>query len=704
MGINATRLSDRLSAAFYWNVTMQICRVRVAICRPPTLAWTLALSSLFIDAPSYAAAPSAEDLASLSLTELSKIDVTAATLFEHNDLNTPASVNVVTEEEWQRNGARRATDAFGHLASLYSIPLVFSGQGVSIRGLPPGERPGVLTTLDGVPIIDLPSGNTFQRIPSLNLGALQSMQIVRGPGSALYGTDAFHGVIAMQSFQARDDMASANGFAASDGYYQSTARLSRELGAAGRASAAVSVNGQPDQRVRYSFTDVGTGATLNGERENRYNAQSAVLNFNSNVEQDWSYNAGLFAHHYDANDFPGFGTAASGERDTSDFVADFYLARVGVNKRFAEHGELVLTGYYWDLVTSGTRFAKNAGVFTIPVGSLHQDRFGVKAVYKEQLGDSTQIALALSSEQQAVRTAKITTLSESGVMLGSVDQLYANTERKTQSLTFEGNTEFFEHRMSATYGARCDTFSDTRDHVSPRLGLIYHPQKDAAIKLLYGHAFRAPVAIDIYGAVGSIQGNPNLQPETLDAFELVWLKQADNWRVQIGGFHSAWANGIVNIPNVPPPPLRAVNLGGTDANGVELEWRVQLQRWSADSSAIYVTTNSDLTGAFNTIPKSTIVFGVGYALPALHADIYLNQRLQSHVDDSEPGASFVPSELPTYWRSDLQMTKRLSANAKLWLSARNLFARNNRVPTSPAAQLGVQDDGFSVGVGIGYGW
>lgn len=674
------------------------CRLASGLANKTFLSPIL-LAACFSNA-AHAIAPTAEDLTKLSLDELGRVKITAASLFAHSELDTPSSISVVTEDEWQREGARYTADAFNHFASMYTVPAVFAVRGVSIRGLPLEGRAGVLSMLDGVPLNALTGSHTFE----FGLGTLQSMELLRGPGSAIHGSDAFHGMMVMHSFQAQEDTASARAFLSSNGFYQSTARISREWSNLGRASIAVDVGWQPDQSNPYSFTEAFTGAQLNGERANQFDAQTLSLNLVSNSDRAWAYNSGIYLHRYSAQDFPGFGTVASGERDVSDFDAKFSLARLGVDGELSETATLTVGGYFWKVAIDNSRFQKTAGVFTEAMASVDQHRAGIRVLYKDQLGAHTQFGIGINYAQQAIDEATSTLRADSGAILRDVEQLFVGSKRATRSVTFEGNTALMANRMSVTYGGRYDSYSDVDSHFSPRLGFVLRPQNDTAVKLLYGHAFRAASVIETKGATGSILGAPDVDAETFDTVELVFLKQATEWRWQLSAFHSELRDAIALMPNpVGPPPLRVTNLGKTTADGAEFEWRVEQRHWYSLFNATYVQTNDDGAGAYATIPKWIVALSAGYRWPQV-ADVSLLHRFQSHIDDAESNPVFVPTELPAYHRTDLQIAKHLSSQLKLWATVRNLFARNNRVASAPPAQLGVPDESISAGLGIRYDW
>jgi len=638
----------------------------------------------------------------LPLQALAKIKVTSASLFENNQLNTPASVTIIQEQDWLRGGARRLVDSFQHLASVYSTPWVFAGNGVAIRGLPIDGRSGVLTTLDGIPIPDFLTGNALQPFAMLNLGTLSSIEVVRGPGSALHGSDAFHGVISLQSFAATEDMASVNGLVASDNYYQSTARASRQIGQAGRLNVALAVNGQGDQHLPYSSPDA-SGVTRTGERDNNFSAQSLAMAFNSDANDAWSYVVGAYAHRLDANRFFDGGAVPRGDHAISDTQSEFYLARLGLTKRFTEHASLTVGSYYWTLDSRGTRFLSTPSGYVQTGVPIEQHRAGLRAIYRDQWAEHTQWAVVAGVVQAKIDSAKDIAIAQSGVVLRNVDQMYAGTQRIGKYLTFEGETIFDARRFAVTYGARLDTYSDVDKHLSPRLGLIYHPQSDTALKLLYGHGFRAPVALETHSTLGVIQGDPNLDPETFDSVELVWLRQAGTWSAQATAFHSVLRDGIEFVVNpTPPPATRAVNRGTSTADGVELEYQWQVNAWRLRSDATYIKTDNNVTGSFTTIPKWVATLVVGYALPAIRSEFFVTQRVQAAVDDVTTNFAYAPTHLPVYWRVDATASTRLANNFKLWLSARNLFDRGNRVRASPPSQFGLPDESLSVGLGVGY--
>ncbi len=71
-------------------------------------------------------------------------------------------------------------------------------------------------------------------------------------------------------------------------------------------------------------------------------------------------------------------------------------------------------------------------------------------------------------------------------------------------------------------GARYDYFSTFGDTLNPRAALIYKPWTNSVFKAIYGQAFRAPSAYEMYYVAPGYASNTQLRPETIRSYELVY--------------------------------------------------------------------------------------------------------------------------------------------------------------------------------------
>ncbi|MBX2807697.1 MAG: TonB-dependent receptor plug domain-containing protein, partial [Cellvibrionaceae bacterium] len=143
---------------------------------------------------------------SLSLEELGKIKISIATGNEILIEDAPAIASVITAKQIKAMGARTLNEALKVIPGLH---LSLSGLNrtdaiYSIRGIHNSSfNPQVLLLLDGTPITWPSQGGRPTRF-SLPTSNIKHIEVIRGPGSAIYGADAFSGVINVITKHAED--------------------------------------------------------------------------------------------------------------------------------------------------------------------------------------------------------------------------------------------------------------------------------------------------------------------------------------------------------------------------------------------------------------------------------------------------------------------------------------------------------------------
>ena len=130
-------------------------------------------------------------LAEMSLEELLNVDVTIATKTAEPIERTPAIVTLVTRHDIEEQGWTSLAELLEHLPDFMLARLPAAEAGLVVRGM--SSREGVLVMLNGVPLNNPLDGSfAFFDMP---LGAVERVEIIRGPGSALYGGSAVLAVV-----------------------------------------------------------------------------------------------------------------------------------------------------------------------------------------------------------------------------------------------------------------------------------------------------------------------------------------------------------------------------------------------------------------------------------------------------------------------------------------------------------------------------
>lgn len=130
-------------------------------------------------------------------TKLNDVTVVSASGIEQNIADAAATISVITKEELEKKSFTDVTDALKNVPGLY-VNGGGSNQSISIRGM---AKEYTLFLIDGKPMQgnnafnpnDSLSGAPINFLPSID--SIERIEIIRGPASSLYGSDAMGGVI-----------------------------------------------------------------------------------------------------------------------------------------------------------------------------------------------------------------------------------------------------------------------------------------------------------------------------------------------------------------------------------------------------------------------------------------------------------------------------------------------------------------------------
>lgn len=638
-------------------------------------------------------------LKALPLEELMELRVvtTVASLSDAGELDVGSTVEAVGRESWRRRGARSVADALGHLPGTLLAPSSSGGSILSIRGYTTATSiRGVNTRLDGVPVNGLLFGTALFDLSTVQLGALRRVEMIRGPGSALYGADAFHGVLSLETFSSEADVTETEAGLGSDLYREGALRLSRGLGGGARFDGAAAYSGQPGQSRSYGFTDLAGGAMRSSAREEEFEAFMAALKLRSDLGPATSGRLGLILKGHNQERFPGSGRTRAAQMSAGDFSASdsrFALLHGALERELQRGVSVEAKAHGW--ADRASRFLGGAGA---PIDFRTRDRRAGAALLASQAENPWRTPWTAGYEFSHLAVPEYTENGVSGAAEG-----YA---REVHSLLVSAHSELAADRLRLLYGARWDRYSDAANHLSPRAGLILKPAPGWAVKLLYGHAYRPPVAVEAGGA-SFIAPAPG-DPETIDSLELALVRQGERSRAYAVLFASRWDDAILTVPNSDPVKIRAFrNVGENRARGLEAGVSRLGEDLRADLSGSYVEsrdkTNDRAYGAF---PRVILNAGAGLTMPRVPVELYLQNRVHLGADEG-PGSSFVaaPKRLKDYWRADLSATWRGPGDAwEVYANVLNLLDRRNFFPSPLSAEGGVPDRALTVSVGLRLRW
>ena len=516
----------------------------------------------------------------------------------------PAVASVLTKKDIERIGA---TDIDEILETVPGLHVARDAKGYNpmyvFRGISATDNPQVLMLVNGIPITNLFQGDRNLIWGGMPVQAIEKIEVIRGPGSALYGADAFAGVINIvtreadgeESFEAGVRYGTHN----TKDYWLTGGGSVGELKYFG-ALESHKTDGS-DEKITsdlQSALDLGLGTSaslapgsVNLERKNldarlELAYKNLKLRAGAQIRDDLGDGAGTLTLAKDNN-----------------FASDrFNVDLTYENKEFTENLAIKIQTSYLQTsqeVNGNLQLFQPGAVILVPnVGPVgpfpdgvignpevneRHTRFNFSSFYtgidRHEIGVGT--GYYHGDLYEVKETKNFGFDPTTGIPLDPGDPIVDVTDTPYVFLT-EGKREnsyiFLQdvwqlaNDWELTAGVRYDHYSDFGDTVNPRLALVWSTTRNLTTKLIYGEAFRAP-SFAQQRAINnlSVQGNPELDPEELKSYELAFdYRPAQNLVFNLNMFHYEWKDIIQFVP-VGIGAAEAQNNGEQTGHGVEFE-------------------------------------------------------------------------------------------------------------------------------------
>ncbi len=538
------------------------------------------------------------DLTELSLEQLMDlpvVTVVTASKREQTTTQAPAQATVVTAQDIQQYGYRTLADILRSVPGFY-VTYDRSYGFVGVRGFGrPGDYGGrILLLMDGHrlndPLYDLASVvNDF----ILEVDLIDRVEIIRGPGSTLYGNNAFFAVVNVITKQAAQ--VEHLQIAAEAGTYDTyKGRLTYGTRASNGTALIVSASGlRSHGNPSVYFPEYDSPETANGVVHDG-DAEEYEKIFGSLRHGGLTVSAAYCGRDKD-NPSPSYGTMFGTSVHNSDERA---LAEVRYNMAVRDDLTGVARIYYDWYDYTGDWYYNVAESDTAPEIVINRDE-----CHSESVGSEIQLDWRASAHHEVTLGTEFRADFRAELRNYDVSPRtdYLDIDRDLQSFGFYVQDEYQPlSNLSVTAGVRFDYFSTFGGTVNPRLACVYTPVAATTIKMLYGQAYRAPnVSEFFYDDDGmTTKTNADLEPETIDTYEMVCeRKLGRHWRGSVSGFF----NNVENLINMAQDPADSLyyfeNVDRVDASGLEFQLEGQLQQnLSGQLSYTLTRTEDDATG------------------------------------------------------------------------------------------------------------
>lgn len=631
----------------------------------------------------------ATEISQLSLEELIQTEVRSASRYPQKAIDAPAAVSTVTAEDIRQFGYRTLAEILGGMRGLYTT-YDRNYRYVGSRGFStPGDyNSRLLLLVDGVRYND----NVYDQAAigsdfNIDVALIERVEFVSGPGSSVYGPNAFLGVINVITKQG-SDLAGLT--------------LAGELGSGRSARGRVTGGGKNDlgtewllSASRHSqsgedlyFPEFDDPATNHGWARGM-DAERGTTLFAKLKHKAWTVTA---THGTSDKDIPTasydqeFNTAPSRSTDT----------RSNFNLEYAEalRGDLSLTARAY---TGRYRYSGDY-IYDYPPLTRNRDEATGQWWGGEFQLISTQLAdhkLVLGSDFR-----RDTHIDQKNFDVGDGTSYLDAHRRGTVFGLYAQDELALRPDLLLNLGLRYDHHAVTGGSINPRAGLIYRLQPDTALKVLYGSAYRPPNAYEldyVTNTIGGTKAGPTLKAETTRSTELV-LEHAPgaNQRWLWSVFHNNVSNLIVTTLDPTDGLYFIENIEGARAVGSEIEWE---GRWlngvRLKTSASWQKVRDKQTGEIvMNSPRGLFKMHLSGPMPFLSAWRYGLETLAATSRRAPNG------EAPGYLVSNVNLVNTsLARGLELSVGLHNLFDQKFYDPAgNEHRQVRLQQDGRALRV------
>jgi len=531
--------------------------------------YTLLVGALVLNSSAFADASAPNDDLEKELAYLAaerQVVVTASKMEEHVD-KTVATTTVITQDDIAHIGARNLLDVLRLVPGIGITQNQIGLREIEVRGVKTSLSEKVQIMLNGHPLDhNLQNAGSAWVYDDLPVDTIKRVEVVRGPGSALYGANAFLAVINIITQNAKD----LNGLHTSAGWGSFDTQQYR-------ASWGKQFKNSAEAALHFNFTDTnGIGSPIPADSLSVQGLNSAAPGKSQLTEgrYDLEWQLGYQDFKLDgryinkkAGTFLGATSILSDDRTQQDYNDYFLrLSRTWkIQDKFTVDTQLFHDFFSYDNLwqVAPAQFSRFG---------LEDTRTGGEIQANYHLNDAQTVIAGFSyaKEQQG------NLIDQAGTDPAHLTQVLPSTEARTRQRWGVYIEDVWDplKNLRMTVGARYDRYSDFGGTFNPRMGFNWEFIKNYSLKFSYGTAYRAPS----FGELGSINnpvllGNPALKPEQVKTFETgIIAHPVTGLTTQATYYHSA-INQIITQVFGQTTFLRYDNNGSLVSEGVELEAR-----------------------------------------------------------------------------------------------------------------------------------
>jgi outer membrane receptor protein involved in Fe transport len=514
-----------------------------------------------------------QSLLELDLEELTTVSIASKKEESVNDA--PGIVTVVSAEEIARFGYRNLRDILDRQTHMQVIGSnLFPHNRVSVRGVSFTHTDNtVLLLLNGRPIRDAGNNSTNTIFyNSFPVESIKQIEIIRGPGSVLYGTNAYAGVINLITKDAPEKLSASASLR-----YGSFDTKEVSVNGGGKwgeleifaALNAKNIGGDDFDNIRDEAGNLNTYKTGNNGAQAVFNAKYKGFTLNALLSDT--------------------------SQDHGKSTFNLPSSKLKIDRQYIDLG-------YKHYLTDNWSISANFAY------SYFENELRLNNARSYSASDSDDYLIEIST--QANINEKLSLLA------GGTYHLLDGAVTPGSYITQTMGTYFqFDYKvlnwLNIIAGGQYNKPELTSGNFSPRLSLIAQLNKNWSAKFLYGESFREPSPVEQFIAIPTLNGNSSLTPETIETFDFQLSYQSKNTTLAATYFHSEQKD-LISRTGVVPQTFQ--NAGSIEYDGFELEGKYRLNENFSFIGNLSYQTNENSSGLDNETyaPDWMIKTGISY--------------------------------------------------------------------------------------------
>ena len=614
--------------------------------------------------------------------ELMKMGIDVASFQEKNIFNTPSTVSVIDAETIKRFNFISVSEALNSVAGFSVMRTYLKRDIPTSRGiLQDNYANKVLIMINNIPAWNANTGEG--NLDRININDVERIEVLKGPASVLYGTNAYSGAVNIVLKKSNGTSAGSSLKVGENGLLHGGANFAYS---AQDYSIFISANSAVEDGSDYTFVDQANVAG----HVNQYMKSS---NFTLNIGyKDHS----LLFNRYSVNESylgvsPTFAAGAG-----NDHFLNGYLLNYSIKNALSSELQFNAKATFdWNQRILSRTFDDNtrADLAGQRINGLINFIYSPSDKFTVQLGG--EYGLKQSLKYNNINVQKDLVLEENNMKDKSVYDvaLFSQLEYALSSLDF-------------LFGVRYNYNQLFGGNISSRGTLVYSLDNRNSIKFVYGTSYRSPSLFELYfrTSTNTVFGNIDLKPEESTSFELSYLTSFSNFFVQALAYHAEYTNkifrttGTVVLENGTSKSNVSVYTNGNKfkATGVELELKYSLPK-TLDAFVNYSYVKGDngdeiaSNGNYNFkyVPQHSLVCGLSKNIGSFAIAGIVNFISEEGAPKSQIGSQTTVDFSVSYSHSAGSFSLRHSVSAK------NIFDKTVLYPEFVNRVLNAVPSGYS---------